>query len=83
MVSVLWQFTKRIAQLHPTLKATLHIYSKSTFNNSLLIEEQVDYKLKSKKQKLRAVEAAEEEFIDHQKIDGLTKAEMKKVLPAA
>ena len=78
----MWQFTSRIAQLHPTLKATLHIYSKSVWNASISIVEVVDYKLKSKKKKLSAVEAAEEEFIDKQ-IDGFTKAEMKRALPAA
>ena len=83
VVAALWQFTSRIAQLHPTLKATLHIYSKSVWNTSISIVDMVDYKSKSKKKKLSSVEAAEEEFIDHQRLDGFTKAEMKQALPAA
>ena len=71
VVAALWQFTSRIAQLHKTLKATLHIYSKSTWNTSISIVEKVDYKLKSKKKTMSAVEAAEDEFIDKQ-IDGFT-----------
>ena len=83
VVSALWQFTQRIADLHPTLKATLHIYSKTPFNDSLDLSDStssVNYKLKGVKKKLSKLEAAEAKFTEDQ--DGFTKTEARKQLPA-
>ena len=85
VLSGLWQFTQRIADLHPTLKATLHIYSKTPFNDALDLPyslSKINYKLKAKKRVMSKLEAAEDAFIDESQ-DGFTKTEAKRALPAA
>ena len=85
VLHTLLDFTMRIANLMPALRATLHLYSISTWTRMIKLDPQVnypvDYTLKGKKRTLTKIEEAEALLIPHNQLEGFTKAEASKKLP--